>query len=492
MYSYAYGSGSAATIYQLKAASALTCTTRYGLHIAAATNATNDWGVYCAAAKNYFGGNIYLRADSKPLYLGAGDDASLQYDGTDLLLNCRAVGTGSLKLTGHAWPAAANTYDLGSATLEWGDLYLAGVVKFGTAQDCGVAREAASAVALTDGSTGGAALALRNMAAPGAHGTAGGVNLYATSGVVYSHPNGGDASALLRADAIGDTVQAQNDDLDDIAALTPSDGDVLTYDTDHWTSAAPTAGLEALDTQTYTDATGSWSKPAVSGTWVLVECWGGGGSGGCSDVLCAAGGGGGGGYRWRILPFAMLPSSVAYDAGAGGDARSTEGNGYPGGISYFGDYCEAYGGGGGDGGSSSCGGGGGGAGFAAVGITATSSTGGAAGDAYGGAGGNLGAAGSAASEGPDADGTGGGGGSGGWIVAQAGGASTSGGGGGGGYYDDGVNPAVVGTGGTSTYGGAGGNALVAGSTPGGGGGASDVTAGSTGAGGAGRVKVTVY
>jgi hypothetical protein len=47
-------------------------------------------------ANNY----LYLKSDSHRLYFGAGDDAYLNYDGTDLVCNPAAVGTGAFKITG--------------------------------------------------------------------------------------------------------------------------------------------------------------------------------------------------------------------------------------------------------------------------------------------------------------------------------------------------------------------------------------------------------
>jgi hypothetical protein len=52
-------------------------------------------------------------------------------------------------------------------------------------------------------------------------------------------------SALQSAD-IGSSIQAYDADLAAIAALSPSDGDVLTYDTGAWTAAAPSGGTPGL------------------------------------------------------------------------------------------------------------------------------------------------------------------------------------------------------------------------------------------------------
>jgi hypothetical protein len=45
-------------------------------------------------------GNIKIPADSKYLYFGAGDDASITYDGTNMLINPKAVGSGYLDIQG--------------------------------------------------------------------------------------------------------------------------------------------------------------------------------------------------------------------------------------------------------------------------------------------------------------------------------------------------------------------------------------------------------
>lgn len=51
-----------------------------------------------------------------------------------------------------------------------------------------------------------------------------------------------DTSALLTASAAAAAYQPLDADLTDIAALTPSEGDTLTYTSGHWTAAAPSGG----------------------------------------------------------------------------------------------------------------------------------------------------------------------------------------------------------------------------------------------------------
>ena len=45
--------------------------------------------------------NVLLQGDSRQLFFGAGDDASITYDGTNFLIDPRVVGTGSTKLLGN-------------------------------------------------------------------------------------------------------------------------------------------------------------------------------------------------------------------------------------------------------------------------------------------------------------------------------------------------------------------------------------------------------
>jgi len=44
--------------------------------------------------------SIEIDSDSEKLYLGDGQDASIYYDGTDLIINSREVGTGVVKING--------------------------------------------------------------------------------------------------------------------------------------------------------------------------------------------------------------------------------------------------------------------------------------------------------------------------------------------------------------------------------------------------------
>jgi hypothetical protein len=184
----------------------------------------------------------------------------------------------------------------------------------------------------------------------------------------------------------------------------------------------------------------TWNKPST-GNMAFIQVWGAGGSGGrTSGGGGRAGGGGGGEYKELTVPLAFLPASLSITIGAGGAAKTTNGNGNTGGDTSFGTVLVAEGG------------------LAGGGTNNTSTNpGGAGGGDDGGAGGNS----------------------------------------------PGDNGLGEGSGniGVSTYGGSGGLAgnantgasATAGSVPGGGGGAGG-TAGDTfsGAGAAGRCIVTVY
>jgi len=87
-----------------------TITTQYGIYVAdigAATIVTNSYGLYLPAvtrgsSQNWSiytqGGDIGIIADNTSLVFGAGSDASIQYNGTNLLVNPKDVGSGVVLL----------------------------------------------------------------------------------------------------------------------------------------------------------------------------------------------------------------------------------------------------------------------------------------------------------------------------------------------------------------------------------------------------------
>lgn len=85
-----------------------------------------------------------------------------------------------------------------------------------------------------------------------------------------------------------------------------------------WVSAA---GGFANQQSFTTSGAHTWNKPS-SGTWALIEAWGGGGGGAARAGTGSSGGGGGGAYRWYLIPMSMLPSSLSISVGAGGAART--------------------------------------------------------------------------------------------------------------------------------------------------------------------------
>jgi hypothetical protein len=89
------------------------------------------YGLFDAVASNQYlkiNGSLYLNADNRKIYLGTGNDAEFYYDGTDVILQCRAVGTGSLRLAGNLYPNTDDTYYIGKndddSALAWKGIIL--------------------------------------------------------------------------------------------------------------------------------------------------------------------------------------------------------------------------------------------------------------------------------------------------------------------------------------------------------------------------------
>lgn len=188
---------------------------------------------------------------------------------------------------------------------------------------------------------------------------------------------------------IGSTIQAHDDDLDSIAALDKTDGNVIVGDGANWVSesgatARTSLGLGTAATTASTDyataAQGALASTALQptgdgsgltgiaggfsnmdvftspGTWtnpgnvqkVKVTVVGGGGGGGGAENG-RSGGGGGGGTAIEVIPFPS-GTNVSVTRGAGGNPGPISPlnvSGGTGGTSSFGAYCSATGGGGG-------------------------------------------------------------------------------------------------------------------------------------------------
>uniref|UniRef100_A0A6M3IZK6 Putative tail protein n=1 Tax=viral metagenome TaxID=1070528 RepID=A0A6M3IZK6_9ZZZZ len=84
----------------------------------AAGEVTNSllYGVFDADPANQYlnvNGSLYLSADNRKIYLGTGNDAEIYYDGTNLVLSPRVVGTGGVSSEGDVYPNTDDTYYVG-------------------------------------------------------------------------------------------------------------------------------------------------------------------------------------------------------------------------------------------------------------------------------------------------------------------------------------------------------------------------------------------
>jgi len=128
-------------------------TSLYGLYLGNQTAGDTSYSIYTGLGNVSIGDDLWIRTDNDAIRWGTAQDATALYDGTDFILNPRAVGTGNLVIAGPTVPSASNTWDLGSATAEWKDAYLSGTIQLGTSQDAVISRPAAGKVAVTQGAT---------------------------------------------------------------------------------------------------------------------------------------------------------------------------------------------------------------------------------------------------------------------------------------------------------------------------------------------------
>lgn len=81
--------------------SAGTMTNEYGLYLEDVNDGgTLNFAIYTNDGLTSFGDHVKIRTDNDKLYFGTGDDATITYDGTDLVINPKAVGSGVVNITG--------------------------------------------------------------------------------------------------------------------------------------------------------------------------------------------------------------------------------------------------------------------------------------------------------------------------------------------------------------------------------------------------------
>lgn len=73
-------------------------TNNYGIYIGSQTVGTTNYAIFTNLGQVRFGDDVIIEQDNKKLLLGAGQDASIYYDGTDLVIDTAEVGTGTLNL----------------------------------------------------------------------------------------------------------------------------------------------------------------------------------------------------------------------------------------------------------------------------------------------------------------------------------------------------------------------------------------------------------
>jgi len=89
-------------------------------------------------------------------------------------------------------------------------------------------------------------------------------SVYRINGTQISSSNLSDGSSLLKSSDIGTSVQAWDAYLDDIAAITASQGDILYFNGTDWTNLAPGTSGQFLQTQG-AGANPQWATPSGSG-----------------------------------------------------------------------------------------------------------------------------------------------------------------------------------------------------------------------------------
>ncbi len=112
-YLYNLGNYTGNTSMGLRIRDEATAKYKYGIYIDAPTAASDStWGIYQVGNNtNRFCGNIRIDSDNLGLILGAGQDASIYYDGTNFIINPKEVGSGILDVLGTLQTDGYNSAD---------------------------------------------------------------------------------------------------------------------------------------------------------------------------------------------------------------------------------------------------------------------------------------------------------------------------------------------------------------------------------------------
>lgn len=235
-------------------------------------------------------------------------------------------------------PASNDGAALGVSGTAFSDLFLAsgGVINF-DADDVTITHSAN-----TLAFAGATSYTFDNVVAVTGSVTINGGAAYHVGGTDVALADGGTGASL--SDPNADRIMFWDDSAGQVTWLTAGTGLSITDTTLSVDISSPFTAVitgAASNTQTF-NATGTWTKPNT-GTYAVIYAWGGGG--GATEIgnNNVGGGGGGGAFVAAVVPLDSLAATETATVGAGGKGSNKAGE-FPGGASTFGNYVTAYGG----------------------------------------------------------------------------------------------------------------------------------------------------